>query len=135
MTNCYRCGDDDHLSYDCPSHTYSSPAPRTAPASGAAQNDGRPRWCGTCNEHSRHIDLANGTVKRCQCHPNSHEQLRQHRKCPTCHATVVEWDINPCGRHILAGVQLPYVGPSARPSRLPAVPEPNPETEKLRLSG
>lgn len=31
MTDCFRCGDSDHLSYDCPSHTSISAAPAAAP--------------------------------------------------------------------------------------------------------
>lgn len=30
MTQCFRCGDDDHLSYDCPSSTPASRAPEPA---------------------------------------------------------------------------------------------------------
>jgi hypothetical protein len=132
MTDCFRCGDDNHLSRDCPQRTSSYSTPGASPAAPAAQSDGRPRWCGTCDEHSRHIELTDGRVKRCQCHPNSHEQLKQHRKCPTCHATVVDWDIYPCGQHVLAGVQLPYVGPPAKPPRPTPAPEPHPEIEKIR---
>lgn len=30
MTNCFRCGDDDHLSYDCPNHTRQHTPPTAA---------------------------------------------------------------------------------------------------------
>lgn len=30
MTDCFRCGDDDHLSYDCPSRTRPLAAPAAA---------------------------------------------------------------------------------------------------------
>jgi hypothetical protein len=36
VTECFRCGDDDHLSYDCPSHTRPQPAPPADRASPAA---------------------------------------------------------------------------------------------------
>ena len=115
---CYECGDDRHVKSDCPNKAWV--------ASDAAA-DGRPRWCGLCDERSRHVELADGRVKRCQCHPSSHEQLRQHRKCPRCHSTVVEWDTSPdCARHILAGRRLPYVGAPAMP------PKPLLESEAAR---
>ena len=133
MTDCFRCGDSDHLSYDCPNRTSSYSTPGASPATPAA-SDGKPRWCGTCDENTRHIDLADGTVKHCQCHPLSHEQLKLHRKCPQCHATVVDWDNSPCGRHTLAGVQRDYIGPTPAPYRPPAVPEPHPEVERARAT-
>lgn len=39
-TECFHCGDDDHLSYDCPRHTRPRPAPEPAPWPPAA----RPTW-------------------------------------------------------------------------------------------
>src|SRR5258708_11044979 len=36
MTECFHCGDDDHLSYDCPNHTRRRPAPAPPQASGQA---------------------------------------------------------------------------------------------------
>ncbi len=40
MTECFRCGDDDHLSYDCPRHTREQSAPARPPASGQAPANG-----------------------------------------------------------------------------------------------
>ena len=104
---CYECGADGHVKSDCPNKAWI--------ASDAAA-DGRPRWCGTCDERSRHIELADGRVKRCQCHPESHMQLTQHRKCPSCRKTVVTWDTSTdCELHILAGAQRPYIGHANSP--------------------
>jgi len=71
-------------------------------------------WCGSCDERSRHIELADGRVKRCQCHPESHKHLTQHRRCPACHALIVSWDVAPCGQHSIAGTTHAYVGPAPK---------------------
>ena len=98
---CYECGDDGHMARDCPNHD--------------TITSGKPLWCGTCDELTRHVELADGRVKRCaDCHPLRREQLRQYRRCPRCHATVVTWDSSPdCSLHILGGVQRPYAGKRA----------------------
>ena len=99
---CYECGDTGHIAPNCPNKAWT-----VSDSSG----DGRPAWCGMCDQRSRHVDLPDGRVKRCQCHPESHLQLKRHRKCPICHRTIVEWDsANDCDLHILAGAQRPYVG-------------------------
>src|SRR5260370_5773500 len=36
MSECFHCGDDDHLSYDCPNHTRGRSAPAPPQASGQA---------------------------------------------------------------------------------------------------
>ena len=41
MTECFRCGDDDHLSYDCPRHTREQPTPGPPAASGHADGDSK----------------------------------------------------------------------------------------------
>lgn len=110
--NCFECGAEGHIGRDCPNKT-------------AIEEDAlqalRPRWCGECDQRSRHLELPDGRVTRCQCHPNSHEQLKQHKKCGHCHATVVIWDTAPdCEHHILAGQVQPYVGAPAAPERIPA---------------
>jgi len=92
---CYECGADGHVSYDCPNKALTS-------------GDGRPMWCGECNQRSRHVTLPDGRVARCRCHPESHKLLSQHRRCPQCFATVVQWDNGDCDRHQLAGVQPAY---------------------------
>jgi hypothetical protein len=108
---CYECGVVGHTSFECPNK---------AGFAEDAYQASRPRWCGLCDQRSRHLELPDGRVKRCQCHPESHLQLRHHRKCPHCHVTVVEWDTAiDCEHHIKAGEIKPYVG--SRPS----APEPD----------
>jgi len=94
---CFECGDDGHYGRDCPSKSWVASDPAA---------DGQPRWCGYCDERSRHVEQTDGRVRRCQCHPESHMQLRHHRKCPNCHVTVVTWDTSiDCAHHIIAGAQ------------------------------
>ena len=100
---CYECGMPGHVKAQCPNKQYLAP-PDLA-------GDTRPMWCGSCDERSRHVELADGRVKRCQCHPESHKMLAQHRRCPACHVLVVSWDAAPCGQHSVAGVPHAYVGP------------------------
>jgi hypothetical protein len=40
MTDCFHCGDDDHLSYDCPNRTRRRTAPAPPQASGQAAEPG-----------------------------------------------------------------------------------------------
>lgn len=42
MTECFHCGDDDHLSYDCPRHTRISTAPDPAHGLTPAPESNRP---------------------------------------------------------------------------------------------
>jgi hypothetical protein len=90
--NCYECGDSNHLARDCPNTE--------------RLGDGRPTWCGTCDEQTRHYYDAEGTARRCQCHALSHQQLKQHRRCGACKQVVYAWDQAPdCDRHQLVGVR------------------------------
>jgi hypothetical protein len=84
--NCFDCGGTGHVVADCPNRA-------------AIASNGKPLWCGICDERTRQIDLG-GKAARCTvCHPLRHKQLRQHRKCPSCHMTVYEWDNGQCGSH------------------------------------
>lgn len=103
---CFECGTEGHIAPKCPNKSW---------VASDSSSDGRPRWCSYCDERSRHVEQADGRVRRCQCHPRSHEQLVQHRKCPQCHSTVATWDTSAdCAHHILAGAQNPYVGSGPR---------------------
>lgn len=82
---CWDCGETGHVVADCPNRAI-------------AGGDGRPPWCGICDERTRL--MGTDVAHRCPvCHPESRRQLRQHRKCPSCHVTVYEWDNAPCGSH------------------------------------
>ncbi len=95
---CWDCGETGHVVADCPNRA-------------AAGTDGRPPWCGICDEHTRLMGI--DEMHRCPvCHPLGRKQLRQHRKCPQCHVTVYEWDTAPCGRHA-----SPAVTKDTRPTR------------------
>lgn len=95
MTSCFRCGDDDHLSYDCPQGTREQPAPPPDGPSGAA---GAP-WCGTCDKQTRLIEYADYMTRCPRCHPKAHATLPQHRRCGGCTQVVYAWDPMPCGHH------------------------------------
>ena len=82
--NCFGCGHEGHLERDCPN---------------TGIDNGKLPWCGICDERTRLVSVGD-IVARCQqCHPNRRKQSKQHRKCPTCHMTVYEWDHSPCGQH------------------------------------
>jgi len=88
---CHGCGSKGHFERDCPNTGIDS--------------DGKPPWCGICDERTRLLDLG-GSMAHCQtCNPQRHKHLKQHRKCPSCHVTVYEWDHAPCGQH--AGPDVP----------------------------
>lgn len=83
---CWDCGEPGHISGDCPNKGFTASA------------DGKPLWCGICDERTRLIGL--DVVTRCpQCHPLARHSLKQHRKCPRCHMTVHQWDEEQCGSH------------------------------------
>jgi hypothetical protein len=100
MPSCFECGDTGHMAYSCPNK--------------AAISDGRPIWCGTCDERTRHVDLGD-RIRRCECHPESHKLPSHMRRCPRCHVITVTWDQAECGRHHIAGVHPEYAGPGRVP--------------------
>ena len=94
---CFGCKLEGHIERDCPNT--------------GIDGNGKPSWCGYCDERTRLLDLGD-SMARCQsCHPNRRRQVKQNRKCPSCHVTVYEWDHAPCGQH--AGP----TAPDRRPDR------------------
>jgi hypothetical protein len=88
---CYGCGEKGHIESECP---YAA----------ELAADGKPPWCGICDRRSRLIGAPGGQPARCtQCHPSRRKQLAQHRRCPTCHVVVYEWDNSECGHHEMPG--------------------------------
>ena len=104
--NCWECGATGHVGAECPNIEQIG--------------DGRPMWCGTCDERSRHWYDDQGRAHRCQCHPLSHLPLKQNRRCPSCKATVYIWDLAPCDQHQPVGRQLEHIDLAPR---IPAAPK------------
>jgi hypothetical protein len=102
---CFECGDEGHIARECPNL-------------GIVGADGKPPWCGSCDEITRLVDLGD-TLMRCrQCHPLRGRMLAQDRRCPRCHEIVYVWDQAACGSHQAVGVHRDYVGTvPARPAR------------------
>ncbi|MGH3220031.1 MAG: hypothetical protein ACRDPY_15225 [Streptosporangiaceae bacterium] len=88
---CFECGDDGHYAADCPNRA-------------AVGADGRPPWCGFCDEQTRHIDTGRGIARCRQCHPLGRKLLPSDRRCASCHQLIYEWDNNPCGSHSGPGI-------------------------------
>lgn len=83
---CFSCGDDGHIAPNCPNVELAG--------------DGRPPWCGICDERTRLIGVPGGMLSRCQeCHPLARESLKQFRRCPSCKQLVYAYDSAPCGSH------------------------------------
>ena len=83
---CWDCGETGHVVADCPNAAFTG------------TSDGKPPWCGACDERTRMFGL--DVAHRCPvCNPNRRQSLKQHRKCPSCHQTAHEWDNAPCGSH------------------------------------
>ncbi len=100
MITCYECGAANHIARECPNVEQ--------------LGDGKPMWCGTCDERSRHWYDADGRAHRCQCHALSHQLLKQHRRCPSCKQITYVWDLAPCDQHQPVGRQLEHAS-VARP--------------------
>lgn len=102
---CWDCGDTGHIAGACPN-------------TAATGSDGKPPWCGSCDERTRLVDLGD-KMRRChQCHPLRGRMLPQHRGCPSCGEFIYVWDHAGCDNHQPVGVQAEYVGwKTAAPAR------------------
>lgn len=99
---CNACGLPGHIARECMNVKY-------------LDEDGKPMWCGECDERARLRETADDKMTRCRCHPASHKLIPHHRVCPHCHVTTVAWDESDCGKHHVAGVNPEYVGPPRVP--------------------
>ena len=65
-----------------------------------AFDDGKPPWCGVCDQRTRLSLDGDGKAQRCPvCHPLRREHLKQLSRCPACRMLVYAWDSAPCGQH------------------------------------
>lgn len=111
VTNCFHCGDDDHLARECPRNR--------KPAVQVRSPGGVPAvWCSYCDEKTRMVDLGH-SMQRCpNCHPLRYQQLKQSKKCPQCNKTVYDWDHAPCDAHLGPGLPVPAPARKGRPDEL-----------------
>jgi zinc knuckle protein len=102
---CFECGDDGHIARECPNL-------------GITSADGKPPWCGSCDETTRLVDLGD-KMKRCTaCHPLRGRMLAQDRRCPVCRQIVYVWDHSACDNHQEVGIHRDFVGwKRAKPAR------------------
>jgi zinc knuckle protein len=85
---CFSCGDQGHVASNCPNAELAA--------------DGRPPWCGICDQRTRLIGVPGGMLARCQeCHPLARENLKQFRRCQSCRELIYEYDTAPCGYHAI----------------------------------
>jgi Zinc knuckle len=117
---CFECGDDGHVSRNCPNREMLTGEPRAR------------TWCGMCDKQTRLVDLGD-SMKRCpDCHPLAGQFLKQHTRCGDCRKIIFIWDRSPCDMHDEVGKQRVYVAPGTRnqdlyphgfPGNLPIPPE------------
>ena len=84
-SSCHTCGTKGHFASEC--------------ANEGIDGNGKPPWCGICDERTRHVSLGDMEARCTVCHPLRRQHLRQFRGCPSCKALVYENDHNPCGSH------------------------------------
>jgi hypothetical protein len=87
---CFGCGDQGHLERDCPNS--------------GIDGNGKPPWCGICDERTRQIDTGHGMARCQQCHPLRRKPLTSDRRCPACRQLIYEWDNAQCGNHSGPGI-------------------------------
>jgi hypothetical protein len=142
MTDCFHCGDDTHLSYDCPRHTSPRPTPVSAPGLPPAPEHHPASWTeniGTLRVPPSHVaDPTRWSEHiRDAMHwsPDHQEQLlraaaaRQVAEARRGHAHLPEFGAS----HAVAPSTAPAVRPLPRWTPLPDDP-PGLRAELTRLS-
>lgn len=92
---CFQCQKYGHLAKDCPEVVFAAEL--------GTAGDGRPPWCGKCDQKTRLLGDINRPHRCPECHPEK-DLPTQFRICK-CGNAVYRWDRSECGSHQPIGPQ------------------------------